>query len=290
MTTGASSFHESPSISSSATATIAPSSLTRFQSFRRKHRDKPLKQALFSLGMFAILIGYGYAFFFLQPDRSYDTIITWNAALEYRANQIQNERMERKRLGQAKKESDKETQAAAKDPSSQPQSKNSVDQLAQFLSFLFAYLACRNIIRNCLNSRQNRFAVSESVQDRRRRRIVQWYRLLQRQRPRDVEALEGFMQAELRMEGQEDQQARGATAEQIDACPVRFVAASEVNVDHQSRQQGDNRHSMQCDICLEPYRVADAVRTIPCFHSFHAACIDVWLHQRGACPICTHPV
>ena len=49
-----------------------------------------------------------------------------------------------------------------------------------------------------------------------------------------------------------------------------------------------NLSSRACPICLEPYRMGDQVRTVPCFHSFHTECIDPWLRQQAICPICKY--
>ncbi len=42
----------------------------------------------------------------------------------------------------------------------------------------------------------------------------------------------------------------------------------------------------QCSICLAPYEVHDEVRTLLCLHSYHVDCIDPWLRENSACPIC----
>jgi hypothetical protein len=41
----------------------------------------------------------------------------------------------------------------------------------------------------------------------------------------------------------------------------------------------------RCSICLEPFVGGQLVRSLPCSHSFHLACIDEWLTtQSRACP------
>lgn len=43
----------------------------------------------------------------------------------------------------------------------------------------------------------------------------------------------------------------------------------------------------ECSICLSPLQEGDAMRTLPvCGHSFHQACIDLWLLRQNKCPLC----
>lgn len=44
-----------------------------------------------------------------------------------------------------------------------------------------------------------------------------------------------------------------------------------------------------CAVCLCPWEVGDEVRTLPCLHRLHTACIDPWLKQNAICPICKYP-
>ncbi|KAL4713455.1 hypothetical protein ACJJTC_010440 [Scirpophaga incertulas] len=41
-----------------------------------------------------------------------------------------------------------------------------------------------------------------------------------------------------------------------------------------------------CAICIEPYKVAETLRSLPCRHDFHKNCIDPWLLEHRTCPMC----
>lgn len=43
-----------------------------------------------------------------------------------------------------------------------------------------------------------------------------------------------------------------------------------------------------CMVCMGKLRTGDHGKTLPCFHTFHVACIDAWLCMNAACPICRH--
>jgi len=58
---------------------------------------------------------------------------------------------------------------------------------------------------------------------------------------------------------------------------------------HHSEIEGAN----ECPVCCDTYAEGDELRMLPCFHSFHARCIDEWLlsDMPGSrlCPVCnTH--
>jgi len=41
-----------------------------------------------------------------------------------------------------------------------------------------------------------------------------------------------------------------------------------------------------CSICLEQIQVGDQFRRLPCEHTFHKSCLDLWLLRQGSCPMC----
>lgn len=44
---------------------------------------------------------------------------------------------------------------------------------------------------------------------------------------------------------------------------------------------------IECSICLAPFHKGDSLRRLPiCGHSFHQACIDLWLLRQNKCPLC----
>lgn len=46
----------------------------------------------------------------------------------------------------------------------------------------------------------------------------------------------------------------------------------------------------QCPICLDDFDAGNEVRTLPCTHTFHVACIDAWLRLNVKCPHCRSSV
>ncbi|KAL7536389.1 hypothetical protein ACHAXR_007139 [Thalassiosira sp. AJA248-18] len=88
--------------------------------------------------------------------------------------------------------------------------------------------------------------------------------------------------------------AMGATEAEINRCPSRSLeAGDDLLVRSRTTESGGggdqhHQHQKTCSVCLEPYQIGETVRTIPCFHTFHTACIDPWLAQRAECPVCKH--
>jgi len=47
---------------------------------------------------------------------------------------------------------------------------------------------------------------------------------------------------------------------------------------------------LSCCICLCDIEAGQAIKTLPCFHSFHAEELDKWLREKAKCPVCNVPV
>ncbi|XP_065837991.1 uncharacterized protein [Oscarella lobularis] len=46
---------------------------------------------------------------------------------------------------------------------------------------------------------------------------------------------------------------------------------------------GENK---QCVVCMTDFVEGEDIRRLPCFHTFHIACIDPWLKTNRVCPVC----
>jgi hypothetical protein len=46
----------------------------------------------------------------------------------------------------------------------------------------------------------------------------------------------------------------------------------------------------ECAICMVDFLPNDAIRFLPCMHSYHVKCIDDWLLRSFTCPSCMEPV
>lgn len=43
---------------------------------------------------------------------------------------------------------------------------------------------------------------------------------------------------------------------------------------------------LQCSVCWEDFQLGEPVRSLPCCHVYHEACICPWLELHATCPIC----
>uniref|UniRef100_G1SUD5 RING-type E3 ubiquitin transferase n=1 Tax=Oryctolagus cuniculus TaxID=9986 RepID=G1SUD5_RABIT len=48
--------------------------------------------------------------------------------------------------------------------------------------------------------------------------------------------------------------------------------------------------SKSCIICITKFTKGNTIRVLPCFHEYHAHCIDRWLSENTTCPICRQEV
>jgi E3 ubiquitin-protein ligase RNF11 len=51
-----------------------------------------------------------------------------------------------------------------------------------------------------------------------------------------------------------------------------------------------SKKARECVICMNEFVVGDAVRYLPCVHTYHQHCIDDWLMRSFTCPSCMEPV
>ena len=51
-------------------------------------------------------------------------------------------------------------------------------------------------------------------------------------------------------------------------------------------KSNDNLLLDECSICLEKYVKNDKIMSLECSHSFHDACIKLWLKNNNTCPQC----
>ena len=52
----------------------------------------------------------------------------------------------------------------------------------------------------------------------------------------------------------------------------------------------DAEESTTCPVCMADVEDGDVLRTLPCLHAYHAACIDRWLEAHKTCPVCKFDV
>ncbi|CAH1267140.1 RLIM [Branchiostoma lanceolatum] len=73
-----------------------------------------------------------------------------------------------------------------------------------------------------------------------------------------------------------DEPPRGLTPQEVESIPYRNFAR--------------NEEAKTCSICIVNYRTGNRVKTLPCSHEFHEACIKRWLREHENCPTCRQPV
>lgn len=82
----------------------------------------------------------------------------------------------------------------------------------------------------------------------------------------------------------ESRQQAGAQDDTIEALPTRTYQASADGA------ASGKKEDCNCQICMEDFQEGDELRTLPCFHLFHAKCVDQWLRVNSICPTCRHKI
>jgi len=80
---------------------------------------------------------------------------------------------------------------------------------------------------------------------------------------------------------------QGAQWSTINALPTRGYYVKDKQT---PGEEVESNVQMSCCICMDFFKSEETVRTLPCLHFFHVACIDKWLPINRTCPICKYDV
>jgi hypothetical protein len=69
----------------------------------------------------------------------------------------------------------------------------------------------------------------------------------------------------------------GASKNEIESCP-KFTLKQELT------------NNKTCLVCQDDMQVGNTLRRLPCLHTYHSDCIDMWLQQKPTCPVCLHTI
>ena len=106
--------------------------------------------------------------------------------------------------------------------------------------------------------------------------------------------------SELRRELDRQPQPRGVSAELLSQLPTFPFVPSRRAADAAAADSGGSGNGgggdgggssfedPPCAICMEIPEEGELMRMLPCFHRFHAHCVDNWLIEAGTCPVCKH--
>ncbi|XP_076311901.1 uncharacterized protein LOC143225792 [Tachypleus tridentatus] len=92
-----------------------------------------------------------------------------------------------------------------------------------------------------------------------------------------------------------DAVARGLSKTDINRLPTRNFTqlvssencGSVASCDDSSRANSNIEiRQKECQVCLSSYEEGEVLRILPCFHDYHASCIDKWLKNNRSCPTC----
>uniref|UniRef100_A0A7S1B8S2 RING-type domain-containing protein n=1 Tax=Corethron hystrix TaxID=216773 RepID=A0A7S1B8S2_9STRA len=68
------------------------------------------------------------------------------------------------------------------------------------------------------------------------------------------------------------------------------AAPGNTDADAPENQLFEDEDEDCCPICLVEYEEGDEMRSLPCGHEFHPACVDSWLESHTSCPQCRRSV
>ncbi|KAK3576196.1 hypothetical protein CHS0354_016019 [Potamilus streckersoni] len=74
-----------------------------------------------------------------------------------------------------------------------------------------------------------------------------------------------------------DVKEKGLTKAETNRLPIKLFKKME---------SGSCDKSEECLICMCDYEDGDSLKILPCFHQFHAGCIDKWILKNATCPVC----
>ncbi|KAL3841702.1 hypothetical protein ACJMK2_019809 [Sinanodonta woodiana] len=74
-----------------------------------------------------------------------------------------------------------------------------------------------------------------------------------------------------------DVKEKGLTKAESNRLPIKLFKKME---------SGSCDQSEECLICMCDYEDGDSLKILPCFHQFHAGCIDKWILKNATCPVC----
>ncbi len=95
----------------------------------------------------------------------------------------------------------------------------------------------------------------------------------------------GVNEADISSEGIFDYE-NGVSQEILNSLETKDLTVD--NINEYIRKEDDVEHHEECSICLYPFKIDQQIKIMPCDikHFFHRQCIDKWLGNHKACPMC----
>lgn len=61
-------------------------------------------------------------------------------------------------------------------------------------------------------------------------------------------------------------------------------------IQHLPTRKYNGNKKCECVICMIELTIGEAIKILPCMHTYHETCIDDWLLRSLTCPSCMEPV